>query len=461
MRFNAKTALAAALATLLSTAALAQQAPINPANLPSPLPTKGITDTLGITTGAGIVAGTPTGGMLGTGKVNISGAYNINGSEVINLYANATAPIIPNSAQNTVVQTASYFNRPQVIGYSNTIDSTTQNTYAGSLTDLLTINGTMTNHWGELYNAVNIQAGSGTITGEFNIQNNSLQIGTGNTVRGGEIYEGQVGNSGIINNIFSAYMSNLVNSASGTVVSPGILMGYNDIWTNNNTTAGSLWQHVTYHCSPMTGAGSAPTFDYCLKNDDPNGLISTPGTVSIGTNLAPGAGVQLKILAPSAAAGVYPLQISATGGIQNILLVNATGEIDMRAGPLLLGNSGSVSGLEQVFSSTAGNAAQIQGGDVNGSYFQIIGTLKTGTPTSSACWGASGVLISNAGCGAVPSTQLNGALTVSTLPTCNTAARGTTQMVSDANAPAYNTTLAGSGSAYVKAFCNGVNWVGG
>ena len=50
MRSNARTALAAALATLLGTAALAQQAPINPANLPSPLPTKGITDTGGIDT---------------------------------------------------------------------------------------------------------------------------------------------------------------------------------------------------------------------------------------------------------------------------------------------------------------------------------------------------------------------------------------------------------------------------
>ena len=54
MRFRALiAALLIAAFALLATDAFAQQAPINPANLPSPLPTNGITDTGGVTSSSG------------------------------------------------------------------------------------------------------------------------------------------------------------------------------------------------------------------------------------------------------------------------------------------------------------------------------------------------------------------------------------------------------------------------
>lgn len=47
--------------------------------------------------------------------------------------------------------------------------------------------------------------------------------------------------------------------------------------------------------------------------------------------------------------------------------------------------------------------------------------------------------------------------TVAALPTGQT--RGTRAFVTDANGPAYNTTVVGGGAAIVPVFWNGTNWV--
>jgi len=49
-------------------------------------------------------------------------------------------------------------------------------------------------------------------------------------------------------------------------------------------------------------------------------------------------------------------------------------------------------------------------------------------------------------------------LTVSSLPTCNTAAKGTMYYVTDATSPTYNGALTGGGAVAVPAFCNGSAW---
>lgn len=51
-----------------------------------------------------------------------------------------------------------------------------------------------------------------------------------------------------------------------------------------------------------------------------------------------------------------------------------------------------------------------------------------------------------------------GSYTVSTLPTCNTAAKGRQAFVTDATSPTYNGTLTGGGAVAVPAFCNGTAW---
>jgi len=51
--------------------------------------------------------------------------------------------------------------------------------------------------------------------------------------------------------------------------------------------------------------------------------------------------------------------------------------------------------------------------------------------------------------------------TVSTLPTCNSAAMGKKTYVSDATSPTYLGALSGGGSTWSPAICNGSGWISG
>lgn len=55
----------------------------------------------------------------------------------------------------------------------------------------------------------------------------------------------------------------------------------------------------------------------------------------------------------------------------------------------------------------------------------------------------------------------SGPYTVSTLPTCNSGARGARSYVTDATTPAFLATLVGAGSVVSPAFCNGTTWISG
>jgi hypothetical protein len=49
--------------------------------------------------------------------------------------------------------------------------------------------------------------------------------------------------------------------------------------------------------------------------------------------------------------------------------------------------------------------------------------------------------------------------TVSTLPTCNSSAKGLSAAVTDASSPTFLGTLTGGGSTFAPAVCNGSNWI--
>lgn len=54
--------------------------------------------------------------------------------------------------------------------------------------------------------------------------------------------------------------------------------------------------------------------------------------------------------------------------------------------------------------------------------------------------------------------QIGRAVTVASLPAASAALRGSTAMVSDANAPAWGVAVAGGGSAFAMVWCNGTAW---
>lgn len=83
---------------------------------------------------------------------------------------------------------------------------------------------------------------------------------------------------------------------------------------------------------------------------------------------------------------------------------------------------------------------------------------RTGTTLNEACWGGS----VGATCPMTVDPLLGVLLrpyTVATLPTCNVAADGRVNYVTDANAPAYGAVLAGGGAVRALALCiNGTGW---
>jgi hypothetical protein len=69
-----------------------------------------------------------------------------------------------------------------------------------------------------------------------------------------------------------------------------------------------------------------------------------------------------------------------------------------------------------------------------------------------------GFSVDGAGNQTVKTTKTN-VVTVSALPTCNSAAEGTRAGVTDATSATPGATLVGGGSNHVPAYCNGTNWV--
>ena len=87
-----------------------------------------------------------------------------------------------------------------------------------------------------------------------------------------------------------------------------------------------------------------------------------------------------------------------------------------------------------------------------GTTFNVV--QKTGASTSSTVFSVapSGAVFSGVGGFGLP------VLTVATLPTCNTAAKGRALAVSDATSPTYNGALTGGGGVSVPVYCNGTSW---
>lgn len=106
---------------------------------------------------------------------------------------------------------------------------------------------------------------------------------------------------------------------------------------------------------------------------------------------------------------------------------------------------------------------------VNSSNNNIHGNTVEGTFTYAASFDGSSTNNSATGNGWAASTILNagsgndfgplGIFTVSTLPTCNTAWKGSIAQVSDALAPTFLGSLTGSSSTFTPVVCNGAAWV--
>lgn len=338
--------------------------------------------------------GTTTTPFLNASSTAGTPPIQIAGTGVLNLIANQTSPIVPGANNITYGPTGLYVPSPIDLGYAETITSSTQGTYLSNITDNVTVTGTMPNHWGELTIYQSILPGSGSLTGEVNIQSNVLVIGSGDSYATGGGYESALNNNGSITGTganWKGFYTVANNGAAG--VNTGKMLGFVDIWSNANTTAGTVAAHIAFQCNTNSAGGSVPSVNECMQNNDASQAIVTLGQVNVGSYLIPASSVALKV--NGTATYTLPFQVVTSGNIIG-LMARDTGEVDMEGATVVLGIAGTTTATMTVASSDAGNNIYLTGGSGgSGSSLNITGTLPTGTAATYACFTSGGKLISS------------------------------------------------------------------
>jgi hypothetical protein len=204
-------------------------------------------------------------------SVNTTGAagYQITGLPAMNLLANQTSPIVSPETANSPTPGAIYFPQPLVVGYASTY---APNTYESMVTSNLTINGTVTNHYGQIENTINLLATGGTMNAELNNQKNYVVVPSGFTLSTGENFEAMISNSGATT-VWSGYTFGPVNNSTGTI---GQAIGLNSTPSNNNTTNNSFPTVITVNCNAPVGSGTIAN-RFCVYNQDGGGEIANAG----------------------------------------------------------------------------------------------------------------------------------------------------------------------------------------
>ena len=182
--------------------------------------------------------------------------------------------------------------------------------------------------------------GTGTLTNEaFNIVHPYSYIGPGITINGyAENFESSTLNDGTIS---GAMLGNLNIFSNGAAATVGTFSAFKTSATNANTTAGAFSNYTGFECAGFSGAGSVPTYNWCLVNRDSTASIVSLGGVVIGTLANAGGPGTLFIQGANTSAGTYPFTIknSATA---NLLSLNNAGGMTLYLGDLTV-STGSVS----------------------------------------------------------------------------------------------------------------------
>ena len=296
------------------------------------------------------------------GGVNTTDAngYQLGGTgTTLNTFANTVSPILPQSAANQPLSTALYFNQPLAGGYAVTLNSSSANTYAAMIGDNLTINGTVTTHWGEGQTGVMLICGTApcTLSGELNNLKTYAQIGTGVTISSGENYEGGLDNQGTLT-AWETLLSAPENDTTGTVSNYiGGLVTYYD---NANTAPGSVFGYAGVRCKVAVGAGTAATYNFCLRNEDATAAIVTAGNMAIGSLAIPTTNTLLKVTGNDTSSGSLVFQIQNSTPA-NLLYVTDDGSVHIPLSTLYLGANASVGGTLELYGSSSGNAVLTAG----------------------------------------------------------------------------------------------------
>lgn len=182
--------------------------------------------------------------------------------------------------------------------------------------------GTTTNVW-EGLTAFTTVNGPGVANGEINQIHAFQLVSAGATTSNTEGFEESSFNNGAITGSRQSYLSLAHNFPTGTAAN---YIGLNCQLVNDNTTPGSVVTRACLNFNPMTGAGSAPTFNLVIRNGDPTGVIDTLGQVMIGFIAAPNAGILTEIHGLGATSASYSLVVKNSSAL-NLISARDDGQI--------------------------------------------------------------------------------------------------------------------------------------
>ena len=226
----------------------------------------------------------------------------------------------------------------------------------------------------------------------------------------------------------------------------------------------------------FTGYGGASCTNQFMRSFSTNGSV-TCASVAISTDVS-GFGTGVASLLAGTASGSGGPAGTTSPTFTTPVLGAATGTSLALGGATIGSNALAVTG-NALFNNAVtitGSRLQVNGDsagvvirDTGSTQVAILGPafkwLGSGSTTDFAI-GANGTNFGlYVGGAATPTLNLTGiyyqqpqTTVVGSLATCNSAAKGTHAIVTDATAPAFNTTLVGGGAVTVPAFCDGTNW---
>jgi hypothetical protein len=139
----------------------------------------------------------------------------------------------------------------------------------------------------------------------------------------------------------------------------GALQGISFNVVNTNPTPGNIFEWDAVTCTPInvTGGGSLPTHEFCLKNADVNQDISTIGRMRLGSIANSNANEMLDIMGSDTSNTSYAVQMHDSAGSNTFYVTNA-GTTSIR-NTLQLGLLGSVRGDLIFFNATSGNIQMV------------------------------------------------------------------------------------------------------
>lgn len=350
-----------------TTQTLAQWLAVSAFNLASPGP-------IGSTT-----PGTGAFTTLGAVSVSVAGASPATSGAAILSITNTTQPVASNELAYEINDKGVY----AIPTYVSTVRPRIFET------DLSVPTGVTSASIHENFWSSNYLTGGGTSAVEINqfhayFENNM----TGSVTGPVEGYEASAVNSGTMTGSgYADYLGLFTNNTSATT---SAAFGLKAQLINNNTTSAAVGTYAGVDCEAMGGSGSHPTFEYCIRNGNANGIIASLGPVVIGQIGGSNAMLQIKGTDQSSSTSAMRVLDSTGASIFEMHDDGSMGMVGNMAVGALSGGSTRlfVKGLDQ----SSGTAAFAVADSTSANLFQVHddGSLSTkGNITSVSCAAAS------------------------------------------------------------------------